>query len=139
MRESVFIFNQLEIFGIFITIILIALMTAAGVGSEVILIPLIKLFFVFSPVHAIALSQICTTVSSFIRLVMTYKNRNPYRDSPEIEYNIAVIFLPAMFLGSIIGLILSYIIPTIIVSILLIIVLLISTYRTLILGIFLWK
>lgn len=55
IRESVFKFNQHEIFGIFLIVILIALMTAAGVGGEVILIPIIKVFFSFNSIHSIAL------------------------------------------------------------------------------------
>ena len=114
-------------------------MTAAGVGGELILIPIVKVFFKFNSVNAIALSQICTMVSSLIRLSLTFKNRNPHRDAPEIEYDVAMIFLPSMFLGSNIGLVLSYIIPNVLSSMLLIVVLLLTTYRTLILGINLWK
>lgn len=70
---------------------------------------------------------------------MTYKNRNPHRDAPEIDYNVAVIFLPSMFLGTNIGLILSYVMPNIIASIILLVTLLYSVYRTFILGLDLWR
>ena len=52
--------------------------TATGVGGDIILIPIIKICFDFGSVESIALSQIWTTISSFIRLVVTYKNRNPF-------------------------------------------------------------
>jgi len=74
-----------------------------------------------------------------IRLSMTYKNRNPYRDAPEIDYDVAVIFIPALFMGSYVGLILSYFLPNIITSIILMVVLISSTNWTLIQGISLWK
>lgn len=136
---SVFNFNQLEIFGIFLLVILIILTTAAGVGGDVLMIPIIKVLFGFSSLHSIALSQICTAVSTLIRLVFTYKNRNPYRDAPEIDYNVGLIFAPSLFLGSNIGLILSYFIPNVIVSILLITILLFTAHKTFLLGVTLWK
>ena len=70
---------------------------------------------------------------------MTYKNRNPYRDAPEIDYNVAVIFLPSTFMGSSVGILLSYILPNVLMSLLLVSVLLFSTYRTLLTGFELWN
>ena len=109
IRESVYKFNRIEIYGIFLVLIIMAATTATGVGGDIILIPIIKICFDFGSVESIALSQIWTSISSFIRILVTYKNRNPYRNSPEIDYNVSLIFLPALFLGSNIGIVLSYI------------------------------
>lgn len=79
------------------------------------------------------------TMSSAIRLLLTFRNRNPYRDAPEIDYNVAVIFVPSLFLGSNIGLLFSYFLPPLLISMILIVILLYSTYWTLLEGISLWK
>ncbi|CAI2366581.1 unnamed protein product [Moneuplotes crassus] len=129
VRQSVFSFNQLEIFGIFITIIIIAIMTAVNVGTEVLLIPVIKIFFYLNSIHAVALSQICTAVSSLIKLLMICKHKNPHKETAVIDYNIASIFLPSMFIGSNLGLVVTYFLPNFAGSTILLLTLLATVYR----------
>ena len=93
------------------TILLTAFSISIGIGTDIILVQIVKYFFGFNALHSYAIAQICTVVSTFTRLLFTYKNRNPYRDAPEIDYNLAVVFLPSLFMGSSIGVLIRYLIP----------------------------
>ena len=59
-------------------------------------------------------------IAGITRFIINYKKKHPYKDAVAIDYSAAMILMPAIFLGSSIGVMMHSILPDIIQDFLLI-------------------
>lgn len=116
-----------------------SLATAAGLGGGEIVVPVIKILFQFTQSDAAPLSQCCIMCAGITRFIINYKKKHPYRDAVAIEYRAAMILMPAIFLGSSLGIMLHKILPNIIQEVMLLCVLLYCVYESIKKGTKIWK
>jgi len=67
---------------------------------------------------------------SLTAYLMGMKNKNPYREGTAIDYNIAVVIIPLVLFGTMIGVTLNKIFPPWIILTCLTAILIINTYKT---------
>ena len=113
-REGVFPLTTLDYIGIPCLSILMSLATAAGLGGGEIVVPCIKIFFEFTQSDSAPLAQFCIMMAGITRFIINYRKKHPYRDAVAIDYSAAMILMPAVFLGSSIGVMLHRVLPDII-------------------------
>lgn len=124
--------------GIAIPIYLIMSMLAisSGVGGGLFWVPLFTALLQFSVKSAAALSQSCVAGGCIGGTLYSFMQRHPHdRTRPVVDYNLALVLMPALVQGISFGVMLNYIIPSLILSCLLIVTLLLISARTLHQGI----
>jgi len=114
---------MMDYFGIFALSSLMSLATAAGLGGGEIIVPIIKILFEFTQVEAAPLSQCCIMMAGITRFIINYNKKHPYREAVAIDYKAAMILMPAIFLGSSMGIMLHKTLPNIIQEVMLLIIL----------------
>jgi len=115
----------MEIAGIIILPIILALAQAGGVGGGGIIVPFCILFFGFDTKEAVAQSAFCLFIAAFTRWFVNWRERHPEKNATSIDYGLASIMLPTEMLGSLCGVFLNIIMPSVVVMIALTILLLI--------------
>lgn len=118
---------------------LMSLATAAGLGGGEIVVPVIKILFEFTQKDSAPLSQCCIMMAGITRFVINYRKKHPYKDAVAIEYRAAMILMPAIFLGSSLGVMLHKILPNIIQEFMLLCVLLFCVFESVKKGIKFWR
>lgn len=73
-----------------------SLATSAGLGGGEIVVPCIKIFFMFTQADSSPLSQCCIMMAGITRFIINYYKKHPYRDAVAIDYNAAMILMPAI-------------------------------------------
>lgn len=119
-----------EVIGAVLIIIGSALSNAGGIGGGGLLVPILILYLNFNTKEAIPISKLMIFAGSLTALLMGLKNKNPYRDATAIDYNIAIVVIPLVLFGTMIGVTLNKIFPPSIILICLTIILIINTYKT---------
>jgi uncharacterized membrane protein YfcA len=104
----------IDYFGIVCLMLLMSCATAAGLGGGEIVVPIIKILFAFTQADSSPLSQCCIMMAGITRFIINYRKKHPFRDAVAIEYRAAMILMPAIFLGSSLGVMLHRILPSII-------------------------
>lgn len=122
--------------GIFI-IIGSGLSNAGGIGGNLVyykggglLMPILVLFLNFETKEAIPICKLMIFTGAFTAFIMGRKTKNPFRNSTAIDYNIAVLVIPAVMFGTIIGVILNKIIPPWLILCCLTFILSFNTFKT---------
>lgn len=72
----------------------------AGIGGGGIIVPLLMAFFDFDTKDAIPISGFTILVGSVTRFLVNLNEMHPNGQSVVIDYNIAVIMLPTVIIGS---------------------------------------
>ena len=124
--------------GIAIPLYLIMSMLAisSGVGGGLFWVPLFTALLQFSVKSAAALSQSCVAGGCIGGTLYSFMQRHPHdKERPVMDYNLALVLMPALVQGISFGVMLNYILPSLILSCLLIITLLLISARTLHQGI----
>lgn len=106
--------TTMDYFGLPWMTILMSLATAAGIGGGEIIVPMLAIFFKFNSEDAAPIAQWCIMIAGITRFIINYGAKHPYRDAVAIDYNAAMILMPAVFLGSSLGVMLHYYLPEVV-------------------------
>jgi len=131
--------EPLDYVGVIVLAILMSLAIAAGLGGGEIIVPVMKILFLFVQAEASTLSQCCIMAAGFTRFTVNYRKKHPYRDAVPIEYGVAMLLMPAIFFGISIGVMLHKVVPGVIQELLLVGILLYCEYEAIKKGISNWK
>lgn len=130
-HKGVYPFLPKEIVGIIVLPILLGLANIAGIGGGGVVIPLAMGCWGFETTAAVAISNSTVFLGAIIRYsCFSIKEKHPHADRTVIDYNIASIMIPAVFLGSFTGLYLAKLIPEAVITIILTVILFYMTYNT---------
>ena len=111
-HKGVYPFLKTEIIGIIVLPLLLGMANIAGIGGGGVVIPLAMGCWGFSTPAAVAISNSTVFLGSIIRyLGFSIKEQHPHADKTVIDYNIASIMMPAVFLGSFSGMFLAKLLP----------------------------
>lgn len=130
---------MLDYFGVFLLAILMSLATSAGIGGGEIIVPIIKIMFDFSQKEASPISQCCIMLAGLTRFIINYRKKHPYKDAVPIDYNAAMILMPAIFFGASIGQMLREILPDISQDLILLLILGYCIFSSIKGSIAIWK
>ncbi|CAI2367463.1 unnamed protein product [Moneuplotes crassus] len=118
-RDDLFPLAPFDYFGIVIMAILMSLSIAAGIGGGEIIVPIIKICFGFAQKEASPISQCCIMMAGITRFIINYRKKHPHRNKVPIDYNAAMILLPAIFFGASLGHMLHKLMPNLLQEVLL--------------------
>lgn len=119
-----------EIIGGILIAIGSALSNAGGIGGGGLLVPILVLYLNFNPKEAIPISKLMILTGALTAFIMGINNKNPNRNAPAIDYNIAIVIIPMVLLGTMLGVTLNKIFPPWIILVCLTIILIINCYKT---------
>ena len=78
-------------------------------------------------------------MAAIARFILNYKDTHPNKEGVAIDYTIAMVLLPAIIIGSTVGVILHSILPEIICSIMLVLLLLTTATKSYFKGRVMWR
>lgn len=84
--------------------------------------PIIIIFFGADVADGTPISNFCIVISAIMRFIINFRQKHPERPKLMQNYDITVIFMPLVVVGTAIGVMLNSILPTFVSTILLIIV-----------------
>lgn len=117
-----------------------AISAGGGVGGGGIFVPILILIAKFSPMEAVPLSNIIVAGASVANFIQNFYKRHPNHPSrPLIDYPVALLIEPQTLGGTVVGVYLHQIFPSWVILLLLIIVMSITTIRTTLRGVSLYK
>lgn len=94
----------MEFSGTVLMFILIALSNAGGLSGGGTNIPIMLIFFEMNMKEAVPISGFVAVVSTVFRFILNYNQKHPtHSDRSTINYEVIMITMPAVFLGSFIG------------------------------------
>lgn len=108
-----------------------ALSNAGGIGGGGLLIPILLLMFNFKTHEAIPISKLMIFTGAVTSFYMGLKNRNPFRNTVSVDLNIALVLIPLILFGTMVGVTLNKVTPPWIILISLAVVLVVNTWKTL--------
>lgn len=100
-----------EIIGTIVIIILGALSNAGGLGGGTFMVPLLILIFLFQTHEAIPLSQVFVFGGSLLACVLRFKQKHPSRDRPVIMYELNMVMMSPLLVGTTVGVLLNQMFP----------------------------
>jgi uncharacterized membrane protein YfcA len=92
--------------------VIMALSVMAGIGGGGIVVPLCMMFFNFGTKEAIPLSGFSIFACSLLRFIMNINSKHPEKDAVAIDYNLAIVMLPTVLMGSLIGVFINVMFPS---------------------------
>jgi uncharacterized membrane protein YfcA len=119
----------LEIGGTAVLTLLMALAVMSGIGGGGIIVPLLIIFYKLDTKNAVATSGFTILTGSVTRYLITLNERHPDKDATCVDYSITNVMLPAILMGSIIGVFFNIAFPDICVEILLTLLLAFLTWN----------
>ena len=123
-HKEVFPIEPLEIGGIIVFALIMALSNIAGIGGGGVAIPIIMAMFVFPTKPAIAISSLSIFLTTIARFFMNFRERHPEKANVVvIDYDLVAIMMPTTLAGAQIGAIILVTFPSIIILIMLTILL----------------
>lgn len=133
-HKGVFPYYPIEIGGLIILIISMALCNVAGIGGGGIVITFISIFFKFSTKYATAISSFTIFCSATSRFIVQLRQKHPQKEAVVIDYGIATLMMPTSLIGSFIGAIFNVSFPSLVINIMLtvamILIAIYSFYKT---------
>lgn len=120
----------LEVIGYIMIFLVTIITTVGGIGGGAFYLPIFMVFFGFTLKEAIPLSITCVMGVLFCRYFMTIKEKHPRRDKPLINYEVCLIFSPAITVGTVFGVLVNKIAPSWLILVLVIVVLGSLGYKT---------
>jgi uncharacterized membrane protein YfcA len=101
-----------EIFGVVILVILCVVSAAAGVGGGALIVPICLMIFDFDTKQAVALSNGLIFFLGLIKFFVGLTRKHPVIKHKTLrDYNIVLIFISSILLGSLIGSLIGRIFP----------------------------
>lgn len=92
------------------------LSSMGGIGGGGAVVPFTMSFFGFLTKEAIAISGFCIFMCSLFRYVYQLNDKHPEKDAVIIDYSLASIMLPAVMMGSMVGVLANVILPPLILQ-----------------------
>jgi uncharacterized membrane protein YfcA len=108
-----------------------AISNAGGIGGGGLFIPILILILEFYTHEAIPISKVMIFSGALTAFILNLKLRHPTRHTISIDYNIAILIVPLLLFGTVVGVTLNKITPAFLIILMLTLVLLINTYNTL--------
>ena len=100
-HKDVFPVFGLEIVGIIVFSIIMALSNVAGIGGGGIAVPVLIAFFYFTTKTAIAISSFSIFLTTLARFIMNFKERHPEKENVVvIDYDLVCIMMPTNLAGA---------------------------------------
>lgn len=122
--------NGPEIVGSILIFLMSALSNAGGIGGSSIMIAFMLLIFTFETHMAIPIVQIIILSGSIVAVILKVKVKHPDRNRPLIVWDLLMLEVAPLLLGSFIGVFLNIGFPTWLILAILIVVTLFLTYLT---------
>lgn len=108
MHKNVYPFLPSEIIGIITLPLLLGLANIGGIGGGGLVIPLAIGCWGFSTPEAVSISNSTVFLGAVLRFVgFSRKQKHPNADKTVIDYNLAAIMMPAVFIGAFAGMYVS--------------------------------
>ena len=92
------------------------LSTMGGIGGGGAVVPFTMMFFSFTTKEAIAISGFSIFLCSLARYICTYNDKHPEKDAVIIDYGLASIMLPAVMMGSMVGVLANVMLPSLVLQ-----------------------
>lgn len=100
-HKGVFPVFGLEVGGIIVFAIIMALSNIAGIGGGGIAVPVLIAFFYFSTKTAIAISSFSIFLTTLARFIMNFRERHPEKHNVVvIDYDLVCIMMPTNLAGA---------------------------------------
>lgn len=100
-HKGIFPVESLEIGGIIVFAVVMALSNIAGIGGGGVAIPIIMAMFVFPTKPAIAISSLSIFLTTLMRFFMNFRERHPSKDNVVvIDYDLVAIMMPTTLAGA---------------------------------------
>ena len=94
--------KPIEYVATILLIVILVLTNAAGIGGGGAILPIIMLYG-FTTTEAVSLSNFVIFVGCIARYFFEFNQAHPYRKAKLIDYGIVIAMLPAVMIGSFIG------------------------------------
>lgn len=120
-----------EIIGLICIVFGSALSNAGGIGGGGLLIPILLVLLKFYTHEAIPISKLMIFTGALTSFCLGFRQRHPNRNSITIDYNIPLLLVPLLLLGTMVGVTLNKVCPPILILVSLTLVLIINTVKTL--------
>eukprot|EP00347_Sterkiella_histriomuscorum_P016420 403353250 len=111
IHKGIFPVKGVEIGGLITISILMTLCTVAGIGGGGDLVPLLMSFFEFEAKEAVAISGFAIFLCAVTRYIFNFRQRHPSKDSVQIDYGLASVMMPTVFIGSFLGVLINIVFP----------------------------
>lgn len=125
--------------GLLVALVGIFLAAGGGIGGGGILVPCFLLIMGFPPGASAALSNCTIFGGAVTNMVMNVGRRHPAADRPLIAWDIVMAMEPSTMLGALAGALLSVVLPPIVTKALMVVVLGLTTQRTILKGITVYR
>eukprot|EP01017_Pseudomicrothorax_dubius_P011257 TRINITY_DN14179_c0_g1_i1.p1 TRINITY_DN14179_c0_g1~~TRINITY_DN14179_c0_g1_i1.p1 ORF type:complete len:220 (-),score=48.85 TRINITY_DN14179_c0_g1_i1:35-694(-) len=112
VHKPLFPLSTLEIFGSILVVIISGVANAGGLGGGAILTPILIVFFKYKLIECIMIAYVLVFAGSFCNFLMVFRDRQP-NGKLVIDYDMAVIVLPLLSMGTIIGVKINKLLPEI--------------------------
>ena len=100
-HKGVFPVKPLEIGGIIVFSLIMALSNVAGIGGGGVAIPIIMAMFGFTTKPAIAISSFSIFLTTLVRFVLNFRERHPEKANVVvIDYDLVAIMMPTTLAGA---------------------------------------
>lgn len=113
VHKGIFPILGSEFIGLIILIFLMTLSTMGGIGGGGAVVPFTMMFFEFTTKQAIAISGFSIFLCSITRYFYTLSDKHPEKDAVIIDYGLATIMLPAVMMGSMLGVLANQTLPAV--------------------------
>jgi hypothetical protein len=108
-----------------------ALLSAGGgIGGGALFIPIYLIVYGLTAHQAVPLSKITIFGLAIGGFTVLYSKRHPYKDAPLIDYDLTMLLIPGILLGTIAGVYLNVIFPAFVIVISLVVLLTYTSYKT---------
>lgn len=121
-------FQVMDGVGTVVLVVIMALATMGGIGGGGVVVLLIQLTLFFDFKEATALSGFSILTCSITRFIITINQKHPEKNAVALDYGLASVMMPAVLIGSFIGIIFNEILPDIYCQIVLALVLFFLTF-----------
>ena len=83
----------------------------AGIGGAGINASVCIILFGLTAKQTLAISSFCNSIGAFVRFILNFDEKHPFREATSIDYTIVMMMFPMFLLGTMIGTKLSIAIP----------------------------
>jgi uncharacterized membrane protein YfcA len=122
-----------QIAGSILIVLIASLSNAGGVGTGLIVMPVLISMFRLSVHAAIPMCDVVILGTSVIGIGVKILSRDPYRDRPLVMYDLILLIIPPLLLGTILGVVVNTYTPDFVILSLLCLVLMYFSYKSIIL------
>ena len=127
-HKTIFPIYFSEFIGVFVIAVFLALANVGGIGGGGLIIPITMAFFRFTTKEAIAISGFTILMGSVARFIVSINQRHPDKDATIIDYNIVIVMMPLVLVGSFVGVLVNIALPSLVLCIMLTLILLALTF-----------